>query len=172
MTIFSYYNEPLDEIAGRSSLFDWTGQENPSSAMMETLGIHEIAIPDEKAGMPFTLTKEGNGYIAVFPEPTTVARFGCLSSSDRGNAILLTQTNAPGQPIHKAKTSEKVLISAVNELPTDVLLFLKWGDTQSSYRLRAFSGMTALPALYIGEDIEISGWADTQGVSVLGGWEG
>lgn len=171
MTIFTYYNEPLDEIAGRSSLLDWTGQENPSSSMMETMGIHEIAIPDEKAGMPFEVKKQGNGYIAIFPDTSTAPRFGWLSSSDRGNAIVIIQTNNPGQLIHKAGATEKVAMSAVNDLPLDVMLFIKWGDTTSSHRLRASSGISLLPVLYIGEGIEINVWADTQGILVVGGWE-
>ena len=172
MTIFTYYNEPLDEIAGRSQLVDWTGQENPSSLLMETLGIHTIAILDEKAGLPFELKKAGLGYIATYPDTALAPRFGYLSESDRGNAVAITQTTSPGQTIHKPQGSERMTISAINELPTDILLFIKWGESQSSHRLRAFSGLTTLPVLYVGLGVDISAWADTQGLLITGGWEG
>lgn len=171
MTIFTYYNEPLDEIAGRSRFIDWTGQENPSSETLERAGIYTVAIPDDKINQPFELKKEGNQYVAVYPV-SSLPKFGYLSESERGNAITITQTVTPGQLIHKPKGVERVTISAINDLPADVQLSVRWGEALANYRLRAFSGITTLPTLYVGQEVEISCWADTPGVLIVGGWEG
>lgn len=169
--LFTYYNESLDEIAGSSQLLAWTGEESPSSATMASHSIYAIAIPEEKAGLPFDIQKKGTEYIAVYPE-TFTSRFGYLSESERGNAIALVQSLAPGQLIHEPKGDEKVTISAINDLPVDIMLSIKWGESQSNHRLRAFSGMTTIPTLYVGKDVDISAWADTQGLLICGGWEG
>jgi len=172
--LFTYYNESLKEIGGESQLAVWTGQSKPSSETLERLGIFSVAIPDDKKDLPFELVKEGNAYLATYPNSEILSRFGYLSESDRGMAILIAQSVSPGQKIHTVKGTERVRMAATNNLASDILVSVRWGDGDNvtSQKVRAFASGVAIPELYLGSGIEVFVWADSPGLLITGGWEG
>ena len=173
---YLYYNEPQDELAGSARLLGWTGLDSPDSALLSSLGIHQIFVPPEWENLPLSVKKENETYIAV-PVGASASpsspRQGYLSNSDKGKGIVITQSSGKGQLVHRANLDQKLNFTAANPTPYDILFFIRVGIEGElvSQKIRAGSSLIALPSFHLGEGIEVFFIADTPGLIIFGGWE-
>lgn len=173
---YLYYNEPQDELAGSARLLGWTGLDSPDSALLSSLGIHQIFVPPEWENLPLSVKKENETYIAV-PVGASASpsspRQGYLSNSDKGKGIVITQSSGKGQLVHRASSDQKLLLTVANPVSEDIILSIRIGSEGEavSQKIRAGSNLSPLPSFYLGEGVEVFLLSDTPGLVIFGGWE-